>query len=139
MSKLSHGDFNGSTGQRITALREKKGLTQTELAPVLNMHRTKLSRIESGEKELTNIKDAEVIAEFFDVSVNYLLCKTDFQGRYSDYEKDSLSLEEAQLLAKKEVIEDFAKTIKNNHLCKFNPEQQKMIATRVYNILTSKE
>lgn len=139
MSKISHGDFNGSTGQRITALREEKRLTKTELAPVLNMHRTKLSRIESGEKELVNINDVEVIAEFFDVSVYYLLCKTDFRGRYSDYKKESLSLEEVQLLAKKEVIEDFAKIIKNNHLCKFNPEQQKLIATRVYNILTSKE
>ncbi|WP_051835048.1 helix-turn-helix domain-containing protein [Lacrimispora celerecrescens] len=139
MSKKSHRDFNGSTGQRITALREKKGLTQTKLAQALNMHRTKLLRIESGEKELTNINDAEVIAEFFDVSVYYLLCKTNFQGSYSDYKKESLSLEEAQLSAKKELIKDFAKTIKNNHLCKLNPEQQRLIATRVYNILTSKE
>lgn len=133
-----NGDFNGSTGQRITALRNEKGMSQDELALILNIDRTKLSKIECGKRSLT-IEELNILSEFFDVSVNYLLCKTDSRKSNSDYIKESLSLEEVQLLAKKEVIEDFAKIIKNNHLCKLNPEQQRLIATRVYNILTSKE
>jgi len=137
MGKKSNGDFNGSTGQRITALRKEKGMSQDELALILNIERTKLSKIECGKRSLT-IEELNILSEFFDVSVNYLLCKTDSRKSNSDYIKESLSIEEIRLSLTKELIENLANNIKNNYLNNLNPSQQKLIATRVYNILTSK-
>lgn len=64
-------------GKRIKKLREMKGLTQDELAEILNMNRANISNYERGI--LTNIpsKPLSKMADFFNVSTDYLLGRTD--------------------------------------------------------------
>ncbi len=65
---------------RLKFLREKKGLTQQRLAIELNMNQNTVSRYESGKRQAdyaTLIK----IADYFDVSLDYLLERTDNPSR----------------------------------------------------------
>lgn len=65
---------------RLKFLREKKGLTQQRLAIELNMNQNTVSRYESGKRQAdynTLIK----IADYFDVSLDYLLERTDNPAR----------------------------------------------------------
>ena len=65
---------------RLRFLREKKGLTQQRLAIELNMNQNTVSRYESGKRQAdytTLIK----IADYFDVSLDYLLERTDNPAR----------------------------------------------------------
>lgn len=61
---------------RIKKLRKEKNLSQLQLALALNMNQNSISRYENGEREAdysTLIK----FADFFDVSIDYLLERTD--------------------------------------------------------------
>lgn len=138
MGTKSKENSNNSTGQRIANLRLEKRLTQDELASRINIHRTTMSKIECDKRGLT-FEELNTFSEFFDVSPNYLRCKTDSRKSNSVYIEESSSLEEIRLKLKEEFIEDLAKNIKNNLLNEFNPSKKKTIATRVYNILLSKE
>lgn len=61
---------------RLKYLREQKGISQLKLAMDLNMNQNSISRYENGIREAdytTLIK----IADYFDVSIDYLLERTD--------------------------------------------------------------
>ena len=62
---------------RIKELRKNKKMSQKDLADVLNMRRENISNYERGT--ITNIPSdvLEKLSSFFDVSVDYLLGKTD--------------------------------------------------------------
>ncbi len=60
---------------RLKELRKKRGISQLKLALDLNMNQNSISRYENEEREAdysTLIK----LAEYFDVSVDYLLERT---------------------------------------------------------------
>ena len=60
-------------GEKFKAEREKRNLTQQEVADGLGLHRRMITRYEHG-LSLPRTKDAyKKIADFFGVSVNYLL------------------------------------------------------------------
>ena len=62
-------------GGRIRQLRNEKGLTQTELGKHLNIGKSTVSQYETD----TNMPDSDMIlklAEFFNVSTDFLLCRT---------------------------------------------------------------
>ncbi len=59
-------------GKILKYLREKQGLTQKELAEDLHMQRTKIGRLENANTEPT-LKDLTNIADYFNVSTDYLL------------------------------------------------------------------
>lgn len=61
---------------RIRQLREDKELTQEELAKVLGISRATLASWEIGRRE-PDFETASKIADFFGVSVDYLLGRTD--------------------------------------------------------------
>ena len=62
--------------RRIRNLREDKDMTQTEVAKMLAMSQTGYSKYETGENDIpTNILIK--LADFYDVSVDYLLNRTD--------------------------------------------------------------
>ena len=62
--------------RRIRNLREDKDMTQTEVAKMLTMSQTGYSKYETGENAIrTNILIK--LADFYDVSVDYLLNRTD--------------------------------------------------------------
>ena len=63
-------------GRKIVSLRLERGLSQSGLAHAINLSRATLSHYERGDREIrtdTLLK----IAEYFDVSVEYLAGKTD--------------------------------------------------------------
>jgi len=58
--------------KRLTDLRQSKGLTQNELAELVNVSRSALSLYELGKRE-PDYETLVRLADFFDVSVDYLL------------------------------------------------------------------
>ena len=61
---------------RLKELRKKKGISQQRLATDLNTTQNTISRYETGERE-PGIDDLTKIADYFKVSVDYLLGRTD--------------------------------------------------------------
>lgn len=63
-------------GKRIKSLRENANLTQVELAKTLKINNSTLSQYESGVRVPSD--DIKItIANYFDVSLDYLLGRTD--------------------------------------------------------------
>ena len=61
---------------RLKQLRKARGISQLNLAMHLNTNQNTISRYETGEREPA-INDLIKIADFFNVSVDYLLERTD--------------------------------------------------------------
>ncbi|MEV2908612.1 helix-turn-helix domain-containing protein [Paenibacillus larvae] len=97
---------------RIKSLREKKGMTQDELANRLNMNRANISNYERGI--ITNIP-SEVLnkmADLFGTSVDYILGRSDDPSPQVDtiaahFEGDDFTKEEIE-----EILE-YAKYLKS--------------------------
>ena len=66
--------------RRLKELRNKRHITQLELAMALDMNQNSISRYESGERE-ADYKTLIMIADYFNVSVDYLLERTDDPSR----------------------------------------------------------
>lgn len=62
-------------GNRLRYLRTSKGLMQEELAEVIKTTNATISKYENGRIE-PNLETLQRLADFFDVSIDYLLCKT---------------------------------------------------------------
>jgi len=62
-------------GERLRALRIAKDVPQTTLANLLGVTRTQISDLENG-KTTTSIERLVQLAEYFDVSTDYLLGRT---------------------------------------------------------------
>lgn len=69
--------------KRLIALREENNLTQQQLADKLNISRQSLSLYEKAERTI-NIELLAQIADFFNVSTDYLLCRTDTASMNED-------------------------------------------------------
>ncbi|QIB69758.1 helix-turn-helix transcriptional regulator [Aminipila butyrica] len=61
---------------RIKALRLSFNVPQSTLGQVLNVSKTQISDIENA-KSTTSLERAYLLADYFDVSVDYLLGRTD--------------------------------------------------------------
>ena len=61
---------------RLKSLRKEKGISQLKLALDLNMSQNSISRYETGERE-ADYRTLILIADYFDVSIDYLLGRTD--------------------------------------------------------------
>lgn len=60
------------TQNRIKELRKKSGLSQEKLAVQLGVYRNTISNWERGYSHI-NLANAERLAQFFKVSIDYLL------------------------------------------------------------------
>jgi transcriptional regulator with XRE-family HTH domain len=103
---------------RLKELRIKNNLTQKKLAKELNMQNTAISKYELGERK-PDYEILEQIGDFFDVSIDYLLGRTDYkindineinyvkkeQGRYNSLIDDLTSLSEDSQEEIKKLIE----------------------------------
>lgn len=58
---------------RLIYLRKQKGYTQYEVAEILNISRSSLSKYERGDR-VPNIETLIQLANLYDVSCDYLLC-----------------------------------------------------------------
>ena len=64
---------------RLRSLREDRDMNQTQIAGILKMPQTGYSKYETGENDIpTNILIQ--LADFYDVSVDYILNRTDDPG-----------------------------------------------------------
>ena len=63
--------------QRLKELRKEKNISQLELAKLLNMTKMAISHWESGHSE-PSISQLIEISNYFDVTVDYLIGKTNF-------------------------------------------------------------
>lgn len=61
---------------RLKALREKRGISQLKLAMDLGLNQNSISRYESGAR-VADYKTLIALADYFDVSIDYLLERTD--------------------------------------------------------------
>lgn len=61
---------------RLKELRKERGITQLKLAMDLGLSQNTVSRYETGERE-ADYKTLIVLADYFDVSIDYLLERTD--------------------------------------------------------------
>ncbi len=66
---------------RLKELRKQKGVSQLKLAMDLSMNQNTISRYETGERE-ADYKTLIKIADYFNVSIDYLLERTDNPNRY---------------------------------------------------------
>ena len=62
-------------GKRLKDLRKKKGLSQEELAKLLNTTRSRIANYEQGIRE-PDMEMQEALADFFNVTIDYLFGKT---------------------------------------------------------------
>ncbi|MGG6310577.1 helix-turn-helix domain-containing protein [Paenibacillus macerans] len=90
-------------GERISALREQRKLTQEELALQLQISRAVLSHYEKNRRK-PNYTTLRKIADFFQVSVDYLLGRDEdipheSQGELQEF-ADSLELSDDHILEK---------------------------------------
>lgn len=80
--------------KRLRDLREDRDLTQKDIAEKLYMQTTQYRRYETGERSLS-LETAVALAEFYNVSLDYLAELTDYNGKI---ETSELSVDEKQLL-----------------------------------------
>ena len=62
---------------RLKELRIERKITQTELGNLVSMSKMAISHWESGHSE-PSIFQLIILSDFFDVTVDYLIGKTDF-------------------------------------------------------------
>lgn len=74
---------------RLKQLRAEKGLAQKDMASFLKIDRTTYVKYESGSSE-PNFSTLSKLAEFFDVSVDYLLGRTDVRKNQPTIKDDEL-------------------------------------------------
>lgn len=74
--------------ERLKKLRKEGKLTQKDIATFLNISQPAYQQFESGKKKM-NIETMEKLADFFNVSTDYLLGKTDIPDPDSDIDLDS--------------------------------------------------
>lgn len=63
---------------RLKELRKEKRLTQLKVAMDLNLSQNTISRYETGERE-ASYNELIKIADYFNVSIDYLLGRTDIR------------------------------------------------------------
>jgi transcriptional regulator with XRE-family HTH domain len=88
-----------SFSKRLKELREKSGLSQDALADKLDIPRTSVTHYESGDDRMPRQKRLNEIADFFGVSVDYLIGRSDTKELNESEEKfltdiDKLNIEE---------------------------------------------
>ena len=65
---------------RLKELRKSRKISQVKLAMDLNMNQNTISRYETGERE-PGVTELILLADYFDVSLDYLLGRTDEKKR----------------------------------------------------------
>ena len=69
---------------RIEALCQEKNLRPGRLCDELGLSRSLMTDLKMGRKKTVNAETAQKLAEFFGVSVGYLLGQTEERGQQSD-------------------------------------------------------
>ncbi|MDF2964293.1 MAG: Xre family transcriptional regulator [Paenibacillus sp.] len=95
-------------GNRIVELRNERRMTQEELARKLEITRASLSHYENNRREPDH-ETTQKLANFFDVSVDYLLCRT--HDRKSAVYLETREFTDSLELSDQEILRKFNLTI----------------------------
>lgn len=101
---------------RLKELRQSRKLTQEEFAQLTGLSRSAIGMYESGKRE-PNYETLEMLADFFNVDLNYLLGKSDANTRIQ-FPAQHVPVYEIKILGKvvagvpMEAIEDITGTIR---------------------------
>ncbi|WP_171641819.1 helix-turn-helix domain-containing protein [Paenibacillus phytorum] len=106
-------------GDRIALLREKRGLTQEELSTKIGISRAALSHYETNRRE-PDYETINKIANFFNVTVDYLLGRTDQPQTVLDH--DVREFVEHLDLTDESILKKFSLTVDGRIL---TPEEAK--------------
>lgn len=97
---------------RLKQLRLERGLLQSDIAKVIKKSERIVGFYETGERDM-NTETLSILADFFNVSIDYLLGKTDIRNLENEfkfaYHKEIEGLTEEEI---KEALE-FYKMVKN--------------------------
>lgn len=108
---------------RLRELRKKHGLTQEQLARLIGVERSSIGKYE-GKQGVIPSDDVKLrIAEYFHVSIDYLMGNTEISIPYDNITEAPMTAEEKQLLS------DFRSLNKQG---KEYITQQMAIATTIY-------
>jgi transcriptional regulator with XRE-family HTH domain len=69
-------------GQRLKELREKNSYTQKEISALLGYKTTRAIQYVEADERGIDYKDLITLADHFDVSIDYLVGRTDNPKRY---------------------------------------------------------
>ncbi len=110
-------------GKKLRECREAKGLSQKELAKLLNTSYSVIGKYERDEM-LPSIEAAKKIAKLIDTTVGYLLSETDQENILKDPEmlKRLSEIEKMETIDKGHilsVIDGFIKSIKLKNIAAF--------------------
>lgn len=76
MGIMKNKDASQKLAERLRELRKSKGVTQVEIAQVLNLTQKSYSRYETADNE-PSLGTLNTLADFFEVSTDYLLGRKD--------------------------------------------------------------
>lgn len=77
-----------TVGKRLKALRHTTGLSQTALAKIADSNQSSINRYELDQSE-TPYRILLWYADHFDVSLDYIYCRTDNpHGKYYEYQPE---------------------------------------------------
>lgn len=80
-------------GERLKKLREEKGIIQEDLGKIVNLSKANISKYEKNIIEPNN-ETLTLLANYFDVSIDYLLGLSDIKNPYASTDKISSALED---------------------------------------------
>lgn len=104
-----------SFGSKIRALREELSLTQKELGDKLNISARVIGYYESGDRFPKDEEKLNEIADFFNVSVDYLIGRTEqklYPIEHTAFHTTSVDgLDEADIA----IVESLIKQLKEKH------------------------
>lgn len=63
-------------GERLKELRKKKNITQERLAEIIGIERSSIGKYEGKQNIIPSVEVLNAIADFFDISTDYLLGRT---------------------------------------------------------------
>ena len=73
---------------RLRDLREENDMYQNDIAKILNMSQTGYSAYETGENDIPTLI-LRKLADYYNTSIDYLLCRTDNRKPYSKSKIDN--------------------------------------------------
>lgn len=114
-------------GDRLKELREEKGMTQKDLGKLLNISDRVIGYYESNNRFPKDERILKILADHFNVSVDYLVGRTSLKSPLSEYVAEakasySLNVDGLPVEAIK-MIEDYIELIK----LKFDPNRKSKV------------
>lgn len=102
----------GELARRIIDLRERNNMTQVELAKKINLSKSKMSKIESGDRRVTS-DELAAFAEVFGVSTDYLLGRPEKQNEVQTEQDLERALDNAHSFSGKPLSDHDRKVAKD--------------------------